>query len=61
MKSCTAQNGHNYPIYSLSVIGQSSPQIVSISNDGKMCLWSPKKLMEPKDHYILEFNANLQG
>lgn len=59
-KSCLAQNGHTYPIYSLSVVGsQSSHNIVSISNDGKMCLWKPKMLQEPKDHYFLESAQNL--
>jgi dynein intermediate chain len=61
-KSCLAQNGHTYPIYSLAVVGsQSAHNIVSISNDGKMCLWKPKVLADPKDHYYLEINPNMAG
>ena len=54
-KSCLAMNGHQYPVYSLSVIGyQNTHHIVSISNDGKMCTWKPKVLADPKDYQILQ-------
>lgn len=57
-----ATNGHNYPIYSLAVVGsQSSHNIVSISNDGRMCLWKPKRLADPTDHYMLEIGLNMSG
>jgi len=50
-KSCLAANGHQYPVYSLSVIGyQNTHHIVSISNDGKMCTWKPKVLADPRDY-----------
>lgn len=53
-KSCLAQNGHQYPVYSLSVIGyENTHSIVSISNDGKMCTWKPKVLADPKDYSFL--------
>ena len=53
-KSCLAANGHQFPVYSLSVIGyQNTHTIVSISNDGKLCEWKPKVLADPKDYAIL--------
>ena len=53
-KSCLAQNGHQYPVYSLSVIGyQNTHHIISISNDGKMCKWNPKMFADPKEHSVL--------
>lgn len=56
-KSCLAANGHNYPIFALSVVGsQAMNNIVSISNDGKMCVWKPKILQDPKDHFTLDIN-----
>lgn len=53
-KSCLAQNGHQYPVYCLSVIGfHNQHQIVSISNDGKMCNWRPKVLVDPQSFNFL--------
>lgn len=47
-KSCLASNGHQYPVYCLSVIGyHNQHSIVSISNDGKMCNWRPTVLVDP--------------
>lgn len=53
-KSCLAKNGHNHPIYSLSIVGsQNAHNIVSVSNDGKCCFWSFGMLNEPKMHFNL--------
>jgi hypothetical protein len=57
-----AENGHNYPVYALGVVGQQATHnIVSISNDGKMCVWSQKDLRQPRDHYMLDINPNITG
>ena len=59
-KSCLAQNGHNHPVYSLSVIGsQNAHSIVSISNDGKMCMWKPKMLADSREYARLEIPPNI--
>lgn len=48
-KSSMAKNGHEHPIYSLAVVGSANAHnIVSISNEGKVCFWSPDNLSEPK-------------
>lgn len=58
-KSCLASHGHNYPVYSLSVVGsQNAHNIVSISNDGRLCQWKPKMLAESKDQFYLEVPAS---
>ena len=52
-KSCLAKNGHNHPVFSLAIVGsQTAHNIVSVSNDGKVCFWSFGMLNEPK----LSFN-----
>jgi len=49
-----AKNGHKHPIYSLAVVGSANAHnIVSVSNDGKLCFWSPDNLSEPKIHQQL--------
>jgi dynein intermediate chain len=61
-KSCLAKNGHKHPIYSLAVVGsQNAHNIVSVSNDGKLCFWSPDNLSEPKIHQQLTLPANSQA
>jgi len=54
-KSCLARNGHNHPIYCLAVVGsQNAHNIVSISNDGKLCSWSFGMLNEPKMFFNMQ-------
>jgi dynein intermediate chain len=54
-KSCLAKNGHNHPVYSLAIVGSANAHnIVSVSNDGKLCLWSFGMLNEPKMHFNLQ-------
>ena len=53
-KTCLAQNGHQYPVYCLGVTGyQNTHEIISISNDGKMCKWKPKVLADPHETHEL--------
>ena len=61
-KSCLAANGHQYPVYCLSVIGyHNQHQIVSISNDGKMCYWKPNVLVEPNQFNNLASSKEIMG
>lgn len=59
-KSCLQNQkggGHNHPVYGLQIVGtQSSHNIVSISNDGKVCQWAHGKLNEP----IVNFNLQIK-
>ena len=50
-----AKDGHQYPVYCLSVIGfHNQHNIVSISNDGKMCNWKPTALLDPQTFSFLK-------
>lgn len=61
-KSCLAKEGHNYPVFAMSVVGsQNAHQIVSISNDGRMCSWMPTMLLEPNSHSFLQIAQDLKG
>lgn len=54
-KSCLAKNGHDHPVHSMQVIGNSNVHdIVTVSNNGHACIWKPKMLNEPRDHFMLE-------
>lgn len=47
---------HCSPIYCLKMIGsRNSNNLVTLSNDGRMCIWSPNKLSEPMKTYDLKF------
>jgi dynein intermediate chain len=53
-RSTLAKDGHNQPIHSLAIIGsQNAHNIVSISVDGKMCLWDFGELSNPKISFFL--------
>ncbi|KAL6078661.1 Cytoplasmic dynein 1 intermediate chain 2 [Balamuthia mandrillaris] len=40
--------GHTHPVYSLSVVGtQNANNLVSVSTDGRMCVWSFDSLLQP--------------
>lgn len=47
-RTTLSSGGHTFPIYSLAVVGsQNAHNIVSISNDGKLCSWSMNMLTTP--------------
>ena len=40
--------GHSFPIYGLSVVGsQNAHNLISVSNDGKVCMWNMGMLNQP--------------
>jgi len=44
------------PLYSLDIVGtQNSHNIISISNDGKLCVWDTKMLTNPQKEIDLQF------
>lgn len=61
-KSCLAQHGHTHPVYSLAVVGsQNTHNIVSISNDGRLCQWKPKMLThQAVDFFSLEIPQSMK-
>jgi dynein intermediate chain len=49
MRSGMSSGGHAHPIYSLAVVGtQNSHNIVSVSNDGRLCVWNTANLSSPQ-------------
>lgn len=61
-RTSIAKAGHSQPIYSLAVVGTSaSRNIVSLSNDGHLCIWSMEMLNEPQTHVDLKFSALNSG
>jgi dynein intermediate chain len=43
-----SSQGHKYPVYTLNVIGtQIANTIVSMSNDGKLCVWDIRSFSNP--------------
>lgn len=44
-KSVLAEHGHNYPVFSLALVGpENSSTMASISNDGLLCHWKKNNL-----------------
>ena len=49
-RSPLSASAHTHPIYCLKVVGtQNSHNLISISNDGKLCSWSLDMLSQPQD------------
>lgn len=54
LNSILAKDGHNYPIYCLNMIGtKNANNIISISNDAKVCQWTSEELNNPKIHFSM--------
>ena len=52
--SILAKDGHMYPIYALAMTGtKNSNNIVTISNDSKVCQWNVGELNNPRLHFNL--------
>ena len=59
--SILARDGHSYPIYALSMVGtKNANNIVSISNDSKVCQWNCGELNNPKIYFNM-FQQNQQA
>lgn len=53
-KSTLAKDGHNHPIHALAIVGtKNAHNIVSISNDSKICQWHFGELSNPKISFNL--------
>ncbi|XP_077583607.1 dynein, cytoplasmic 1, intermediate chain 2a-like isoform X1 [Stigmatopora nigra] len=50
---------HTHPVYCVNVVGtQNANNLISISNDGKMCTWSLDMLSQPQDSMELVFKQS---
>jgi len=55
-RSGMAGGGHAHPVYSLAIVGtQNSHNIISLSNDGKLCVWNTNMLTTPQKEIDLKF------
>jgi len=42
--------GHTHPVYSMSIVGtKNAHSLVSVSTDGKLCVWSLENLLQPQE------------
>lgn len=58
LRSGMASGGHAHPVFSLNVVGtQNSHNIVSLSNDGKLCVWNTNNLSQPQKEIDLKIKA----
>ncbi|CAD8067036.1 unnamed protein product [Paramecium sonneborni] len=48
-RSTLNSGGHSYPIYGLSIVGsQNANNLISSSNDGRICIWNLAQLNQPQ-------------
>ncbi len=41
--------GHTHPVYSMDIVGtKNAHSLVSVSTDGKLCVWSLENLLQPQ-------------
>ena len=60
-RSAMTSSGHTHPIYSLNIVGsQSANNIVSVSNDGRLCIWNMSMLSTPQKSVDLMFKSPAQ-
>ncbi|KAH8675454.1 WD40-repeat-containing domain protein [Xylariales sp. PMI_506] len=47
-------SGHSHPIYSVDIVGtQNANNIISVSTDGQLCVWSVDMLSQPQEQLTL--------
>ena len=58
MKSQLTNEAHSFPIYSLDVVGtEKANTIVSVANNGRMCVWAMEMLNKPQKSIDLKYSA----
>lgn len=56
MRSPISSVGHTHPVYCLNVVGSTKANnIVSVSTDGRMAVWSLEKLTQPQE--VIELHS----
>jgi len=59
-RSALSSSGHTYPVYSVAVVGtQNAHNLITISNNGRVCSWEMNKLVQPKE--TVELKTKLSG
>jgi dynein intermediate chain len=58
LKSQLSSEAHSFPIYSLAIVGtEKANTIISLSNNGRMCVWPMEMLTTPQKSIDLKHNA----
>jgi len=56
MRSSVSSIGHTHPVYNIAAIGSAKANnLVSVSTDGRLCVWSIDKLSQPQE--VLELQS----
>ena len=59
-RSALSSNAHTYPVYSMTVVGtQNAHNLITISNNGRVCSWEMNKLVQPKE--TVDLKTKLSG
>ncbi|KNC76118.1 hypothetical protein SARC_11374 [Sphaeroforma arctica JP610] len=62
-KSSTKMHGHSHPVYCQGWVGtQNAHNLITVCNDGKLCVWNPDNIDEPIEAQDLKrsaLNSNL--
>ena len=49
-RTTLSASGHTHPVYSLEIVGTpNAHQLVTVGNDGHMCMWSLAQMSEPTE------------
>ncbi len=58
LKSQLTNEGHSFPIYSLAVVGaEKASTIVSVANNGRLCVWPMEMFTSPQRSFDLKHSA----
>ncbi|CAF4760625.1 unnamed protein product, partial [Rotaria sp. Silwood2] len=57
-RTALSASSHTHPVYCLQVIGtQNANNLISISNEGKMCSWNIEMMTQPQDSMDLAYRT----
>ncbi len=58
LKSQLTNEAHSFPIYSLAIVGtEKANTIISVANNGRLCVWPMEMFTTPQRAFDLKFNA----
>ena len=58
LKSQLTNDAHSFPIYSLAIVGTDKANtIISVANNGRLCVWPMEMFTTPQRAFDLKYNA----
>lgn len=58
LKSQLTNEAHSFPIYSLAIVGtEKANTIISVANNGRLCVWPMEMFTTPQRAFDLKYNA----